>query len=217
MQAVPSNPFAPLRKRFMPPRRRTSVSTSTHSSSSLYADARVNETPPVHEKQQLVLELLVAIDDLVACFRVADSGLDTPASEPRSLRAVALVVSEARYNELATELDLVIAEIAETTPEFLAALAQGGYGPLAVSTSVSPTSEAPVPRRAYHAFMPATEHDLRSGWLARLRADVAEALLAAQPMDETGAVLSSDMARASSAELLDAGRRRWERYQAARK
>ena len=210
MQAVPSNPFAPLRKRFMPPRRRTSVSTSTHSSSSLYADARAAETPPVYEKQQLVLELLVAIDDLVACFRVVHPGLDTPAAEPRSPRAVALVVSEARYSELATELDLVVAEIAEATPEFLTALAQGGYGPLATSMSVSP-------RRTYHAFMPATEHDLRSGWLARLRADVAEALLAAQSTDETGAVLSSDMARASSAELLDAGRRRWERYQAARK
>ena len=201
MSTAPVNPFAPLRKRFMPPRRRLSVSNS---STSLLAEALASETP-LSEKQQLVRELLVAIDDLVGCFRIVD---------PAAVGSVELTVPEDRYAALATELDLVVAEIAEVVPEFLGALAQGAYGPLAMSTSVSPTSAVPVQRRAYHAFMPATAHDLRSGWLARLRADVAEALLASVATDEAGPGLSNDMARTSSAELLDAGRRRWERYQA---
>ena len=212
MSTVPINPFVPLRKRFMPPRRRLSVSNS---STSLLAEALATETPPLCEKQQLVRELLVAIDDLVACFRVVGAATE-PAVGAQSLRAVELAVPEERYSALAAELDAVVAEVAEICPEFLAALAQGGYGPLAMSTSVSPTSAVPVQRRAYHAFMPATEHDLRSGWLARLRADVGEALLADVASDETGLGLSKEMARTSSAEWLDAGRRRWERYQAAR-
>jgi len=194
--SIPINPFFILRRKFLPPRPNLITDTPKTLQD-------VNDINLLFSPQQLVRELLLALEDYQAAFGPPDS-VDN--HQPR------LLIDRNRLRLLSNELDSVVGEIVSTVPDFSAALTQGSYGPLAL----------PAPRRQsgtilcrdYEPFEPQEVNELSLGtfWANRLYYDIAEALVYEGGEGEA----DRGKSECDSEELLNLGRRRWLEFQESR-